>query len=179
MPHPYPTLARHVVRQHLVRRELPMAEAAARELGPEAPLWHEAKACFVSIKTATGELRGCMGTFMPTQPALGREIAANALLAAMKDPRFPPVTLNELDSLQFSVDVLTLPEPVADIATLDPQRFGVIVTKDGHRGLLLPALEGVTTVEQQLSIAASKAGMPGWQGADIQRFEVQRYTEKD
>ena len=97
----------------------------------------------------------------------------------MKDPRFPPVSEDELPELTYSVDVLSEPEKVEDINELDPQRFGVIVRRGGRRGLLLPDLEGITTVEEQLSIAKQKAGIFPDELVEIYRFEVKRYYEKE
>lgn len=173
----YPELARHVVQRYLSGSRENAVHDAISDIGPDAPLWHEAAGCFVSIKTLRGDLRGCMGTIGPTQANLGREIMHNAITAATHDPRFPPMTKDELDGVVFSVDVLGPPEPVQGLDELDPEEWGVIVTKDGRRGLLLPALEGVTSVEQQLGIAAQKAGLPTWKGAEIQRFRVTRYKE--
>lgn len=86
-----------------------------------------------------------------------------------------PVTPDELDELTYSVDVLTTPEPVNDISELDPKRYGVIVTSGGRRGLLLPDLEGVDTVEEQISISMRKAGIRQGEPVSVERFEVIRY----
>ncbi|MGI6327479.1 MAG: AmmeMemoRadiSam system protein A [Dethiobacteria bacterium] len=131
-------------------------------------------AAFVSIKKR-GELRGCIGTISPTKETLAGEIAANAVSAGLRDPRFPPVSEDELPELTYSVDVLSEPEKVADINELDPKRFGVIVRRGGRTGLLLPDLEGVATVEEQLSIAKQKAGIFPDEPVEIYRFEVIRY----
>lgn len=129
---------------------------------------------FVTIKKY-GRLRGCIGTFLPTQENLVQEIARNALAAALNDPRFTPVKPNELQDLEYSVDILSAPEP-ARIEDLDPQKYGVIVSYGNRRGLLLPDLEGVDTVEQQIKIALEKAGIPAQAPYTLERFEVQRYT---
>ncbi len=131
-------------------------------------------AAFVSLKKK-GNLRGCIGTIQPLQENLAAEIAENALGAALRDPRFPPVTATELDELDISVDVLSDPEKVEDISILDPRRYGVIVRTGMRSGLLLPALEGVDTVEQQLEIARRKANIYDDEPAEIYRFEVKRY----
>lgn len=132
--------------------------------------------CFVSLKK-DGQLRGCIGTVAPTRPNLAEEICANAVSAAQRDPRFPPVTKAELPELVYDVDVLSEPEPIADASALDPARYGVIVTADdGRRGLLLPALDGVDTVERQLEIAAKKGGIDlARDHVSLQRFEVVRH----
>lgn len=131
---------------------------------------------FVSLKKK-GELRGCIGTFMPCTPNLHEEIVRNALCAAREDPRFSPVQADELDEIAYSVDVLSEPERVESTADLDPRRYGVLVVKKNRRGLLLPDLEGVDTVEYQLRIAKSKAGIdPSDADVEIYRFTVNRYT---
>ena len=129
---------------------------------------------FVSLKEH-GELRGCIGTFEPTQPNIALEIIHNAISAATRDPRFPQVRSNELTELIYSVDVLTEPESVEETSELDPKRYGVIVESGWKKGLLLPDLEGVDTVEYQLSIAKQKAGIAEEEPVKIYRFEVKRY----
>ena len=101
----------------------------------------------------------------------------NAIAAASQDPRFPALRPEEFDSITLSVDILGTPEPVQDITALDPQKYGVIVSKGNRRGLLLPALEGVDSVEKQLSIATQKGGITSLEGASIERFTVDRYYE--
>lgn len=129
---------------------------------------------FVSLKKH-GRLRGCIGTFEPTRSSLAEEVVRNAIRSCSRDPRFEPVRPDELDELEISVDVLGEPEPVPDASYLDPSRYGVIV-QSGHRlGLLLPDLEGVDTVEEQLDIARSKAGIGRREPVDLLRFEVKRY----
>ncbi len=143
-------------------------------LGPDVP---HAAGCFVSIHVrSTDELRGCIGTIQPTCPSLAEEVIQNAVSASTRDPRFPPITSDELDDLSINVDVLFPPEP-ATVADLDAKRYGVIVTKGMRRGLLLPDLDGVDTPEQQIAIACSKANISHF-GPDVQleRFEVVRHT---
>lgn len=172
--HPYPRLARLTVERLLAGKALP---ASGAEVDADPGLWEGERACFVSIKTLRGDLRGCIGTILPVHPTLDREIVSNAVAASTRDPRFRPMVAAELAGVTFSVDVLTVPEPVADRSTLDPAVWGVIVSKDGLRGVLLPDLEGVDTVEQQLDIAARKAGIWNLNGAEIERFRVNRYRE--
>ena len=147
-------------------------------LSADSPLNYPS-ACFVSIKTEHGELRGCIGTIEPTQPALVEELIANAISAATRDPRFLPVAPAELPHLRFSTDVLYTPEP-ARLEDLDPSIYGVIVTDQAERqrGLLLPAIEGVETIEQQVSIAARKAGLRPDAVLKLYRFRVQRFNEQ-
>ena len=172
--HPCARLARETVTRLLEGRPLP---ASGTEAAP-SELWAERRACFVSIKTRSGALRGCIGTLAPSQRSLDREIIANAVSASTRDPRFPPMTREELPGVLFSVDVLSDPEPVTDLADLDPGEWGVIVSKDGRRGVLLPDLEGVDTVEEQLAIAARKAGIAELRGASVERFRVDRFKER-
>ncbi|MRR11111.1 AMMECR1 domain-containing protein, partial [bacterium] len=94
--------------------------------------------------------------------------------AATGDPRFPPVRPEELSRLDISVDVLQTPEP-ASLADLDPSAYGVIVSCGWKRGLLLPDLEGVDTVEEQVNIACRKAGIGPYEHIELERFSVDRY----
>ncbi len=129
---------------------------------------------FVSLKIR-GMLRGCIGTFQPCEPDVAREIVRNAISAASCDPRFPPVRPDELEHLEYSVDVLTDPERIAVIEDLDPKRYGVIVQAGSRRGLLLPDLDGVDTAQQQVDIARQKACIPAGTPVTLYRFEVKRY----
>jgi AmmeMemoRadiSam system protein A/AmmeMemoRadiSam system protein B len=131
--------------------------------------------CFVSLKTADGLLRGCIGSVEPLEPDLPREVVRNAIDAATTDPRFLPVTPEELSGLVYSVDVLAPPEPIQRLDELDPRRYGVIVQYGPRRGLLLPDIEGVDTVEQQVAIARSKALIAPNDPVALWRFEVKRY----
>ncbi len=122
-----------------------------------------------------GGLRGCIGTFMPTQENIAKEIIRNAIAAATEDPRFPPVREEELPDIEISVDVLSEPEEVDDIEELDPKEYGIIVESRFKRGLLLPDIEGVDTVEEQIEIAKRKAGIYPGEPIKIYRFRVTRY----
>ena len=126
--------------------------------GLPAGMTEQAAGTFVSLH-AHGQLRGCIGTTGPTTESVAWEIVQNAVSACAQDPRFPPVTISELDSLEYSVDVLGRPEPITSPADLDVKRYGVIVSCGSRRGLLLPDLEGVDTVEQQIDIARQKGGI--------------------
>ncbi len=129
---------------------------------------------FVCIKKG-GDLRGCIGTFLPCCENIAAETIRNAIAAATQDPRFMPVSEDELPDLIYSVDVLSPPEKVEDISELDPKKFGVIVTSGQRKGLLLPDLEGVNSVEEQLRITRMKAGIPPHEKVEIFRFRVRRY----
>ena len=130
---------------------------------------------FVSLKK-DGELRGCIGTFAPTKQSIAAEIIANAVSAGTEDPRFWPVTAEELEKLTISVDILSLPERVRNQAELDPKRYGVIVKRGRRSGLLLPDLEGVDRIEDQVAIARDKAGIAACEEVELYRFSVTRYT---
>ncbi|MBH1941912.1 AmmeMemoRadiSam system protein A [Mobilitalea sibirica] len=129
---------------------------------------------FVSLKKH-GSLRGCIGTIAPVTNSVGEEILRNAVSAAVEDPRFAPVGEHELSELVYSVDVLAEPEPISSMEELDVERYGVIVSAGRRRGLLLPNLEGVDTVEQQVSIAKKKAGIYENEEVRLERFEVVRH----
>ncbi|HTX70458.1 MAG TPA: AmmeMemoRadiSam system protein A [Thermoleophilia bacterium] len=144
---------------------------------PDEPFYQRRAACFVTLKMH-GQLRGCIGTLEPAEASLGREIERNAFSSALRDPRFPPVTSEEIDALTCSVDVLSESEPCS-VEDLDPKVYGVIVESGFKRGVLLPALEGVDTVEQQVGIALQKAGIAPDRGFDVRRFRVTRYREGD
>ena len=129
---------------------------------------------FVSLHK-DGNLRGCIGTFLPTTNSIAEEILQNAVSACSRDPRFSPVTASELEEIEISVDVLSEPERIFDIKDLDAKKYGVIVENNGRRGLLLPDLEGVNTPQEQISIAMKKAGIPANEKVALWRFEVIRH----
>lgn len=129
---------------------------------------------FVSIKE-DGRLRGCIGTIRPVESSIGEEIISNAISAASRDYRFSPIEPGELDKLTISVDVLGDTEKIDTQEELDVKRYGVIVTKGRKRGLLLPNLEGVDTVEDQIAIAKRKAGIREEETVQLERFEVVRH----
>ncbi|WP_296560292.1 AmmeMemoRadiSam system protein A [uncultured Acetobacterium sp.] len=147
-------------------------EIAADELGE---LENNQAGVFVSLHKH-GELRGCIGTTGPVTENIAQEIIRNAIEASTYDPRFMPVEEQELIDLEIKVDVLGVPEPVNSVADLDAKKYGVIVEKELHRGLLLPDLDGVNTPEEQLAIAKSKAGIAeGDTDVIVQRFQVIRH----
>jgi AmmeMemoRadiSam system protein A len=123
---------------------------------------------FVSIHKL-GELRGCIGTIEPRKANVAEEIILNAISSAVRDPRFLPITPAELKGLEYSV------EPVKSQDQLDPKRYGVIVEAGFRKGLLLPDLEGVDTVDYQIDICRQKAGIAPTEPVKLYRFEVRRY----
>ena len=171
--HPFVQLAKEAVECYVRAdmatwpRELPLESEVAIERQPPSGV-------FVSIKK-WGDLRGCIGTIEATQMNVAMEIVHNAVAACSRDPRFLPITKEELSHLTYSVDILTEPELVEGPQDLDPGRYGVIVECGMHRGLLLPDLEGVDSVEEQVRIARSKAGIGDEESVRLYRFEVQRY----
>jgi AmmeMemoRadiSam system protein A/AmmeMemoRadiSam system protein B len=169
-----PTLARQVIETFITEGKI--IEAPKHF----SPLLGACAACFVSIKTLKGDLRGCIGTIEPTRSSLGEELIANAISAATRDPRFPPVQQHELPRLRYSVDVLSPAEPTT-AEELDPKVYGVIVEDESglHRGLLLPNLEGIETVNHQIEIASRKAGIPPGSRLKLFRFRAERYGEGD
>ncbi len=170
--HPLVKLAKDTIELYI--REGKLLPVREEELTPEMRMQ---AGVFVSLKVR-GVLRGCIGTFQPCERDVAREVVRNAISAATCDPRFPALRAGELDTIEYSVDVLTPPEKIQDSGTLDPRHYGVIVQAGEHRGLLLPDLEGVDTVEDQISIAMQKAGIPPGTPVELSRFEVKRYHEE-
>lgn len=167
-----PRLAREAVEAFIRSGEiLRLSRKPAGLLAERAP-------CFVSLKTLDGELRGCIGTIEPAKESLAEEIIANAISAAMNDPRFESVSEDELQNLRYSVDVLR-PSEETVFEALDPAVFGVIVEDEtsGRRGLLLPDIPGVENADQQVEIAMRKAGIPRGTPVKLWRFKVDRFRE--
>ena len=166
---PYVRLARSSVESWVTRRKvLPVPE----DLPPE--LLTRRAGAFVSIHK-NGQLRGCIGTISAVEDCLAREIIQNAISASSRDPRFSPITADELKYLEISVDVLGEAEPIDSPDQLDVKRYGVIVSHGRKRGLLLPDLDGVDTVEEQIRIARQKAGIREHETYSLERFEVVRH----
>jgi AmmeMemoRadiSam system protein A len=164
---PVVKLAKEAVESYVREGKMPKP----KELTPEM---RERAGVFVSLHKH-GQLRGCIGTFEPTKGNVAEEIIANAINSSTADPRFPPVTAAELDDLEYSVDILTKPEPVTNINQLDPKEYGVIVESGWKRGLLLPDLEGVDSVEEQIAICRLKAGISASEPVRLYRFQVRRF----
>jgi AmmeMemoRadiSam system protein A len=132
---------------------------------------------FVTLRSADGHLRGCIGTIEPAHSNVAEEIVQNAISAATRDPRFLPVSTGELPDLEYGVDMLSIPEPARGPEDLDPDRYGVIVeTLDGRRrGLLLPRIQGIESVEAQWVAVHSKAGIKPGTPVRVERFTVTRF----
>lgn len=165
--HPLVKLAQEAVETYVKKREVMEPQELTGEMKERAGV-------FVSIKKH-GELRGCIGTFEPTRPDIAHEIIANAIAAATGDPRFDAVVRDELEDLEYSVDILTPPEQVRSTDELDPSRYGLIVESGIRRGLLLPDLYGVNTVGEQVRICKMKAGIAYDEPVNLYRFQVRRY----
>lgn len=159
--------AREVIKAYFEKRE-PIELKNAQDLDVKS-------ACFVTLHNPDNSLRGCIGTIIPVRDSLKTEIKYNAISAAFQDPRFEPLLENELDGLIISVDVLGEPEPVISTDELNPKIYGVIVSSGEKRGVLLPDLGGVDTVDKQLMIAMQKAGIQTGSKIYVERFKVDRF----
>ena len=165
--HPIIELARKAVEKYVRDKVI----ARPRTLTPEMK---QKAGVFVSIHKR-GQIRGCIGTFQPTQSNVAREIVRNAISSATRDHRFSPVTPEELPHLTYKVDILSKPELVSGKSELDPRKYGVLAEYRGKRGLLLPDLEGVNSVDQQIEIASAKGGILPDEPVKLYRFEVRRF----
>lgn len=169
--HPFITLAYRAIETYL---------NTGQYLDPPAPLppdMAEPGAVFVSLHVADGRLRGCRGTITPTQPNLAEAIIHTAVSSATDDPRFPPMTPDELEGLDIKVDVLSPMEPVNDINQLDEKIYGVLIQSGYHRALLLPDIPMVDSVSRQLELVRRKAGLSANEPAQLYRFTVTRYQQ--
>lgn len=165
----YVRLARYTIETFVGTGEFPKMPQGLPE-----ELYHSRAGAFVSLKE-DGRLRGCIGTIQAVRGSLAEEIMHNAVSACSEDPRFSPVEDWEVERLTISVDVLGETEQIASPEELDVARYGVIVTRGTRRGLLLPNLEGVDTIEQQIAIAKQKAGIKAHESVELERFEVIRH----
>jgi len=168
--HPLVFLAKQTVENYIKERKIiSLLEDLPKE-------FLERKAgTFVTIEK-NSELRGCIGTYLPTRENIAEEVIYNAIAAATEDYRFGPIEDKELSSLSYTVYILSEPELVRDIKELDPQKYGIIVKTETKTGLLLPDLEGVDTIEQQLSIACQKGGIdPNQEKFLIYKFTAEKF----
>ena len=167
---PYVRLARETVESWVLDRKTPGVPDWAT-----AEMKQNRAGVFVSIHK-DGKLRGCIGTFLPTRECIAKEIIPNAVSASTRDPRFDPIGPEELKWLEINVDVLSTPKPIGSKEELDVKRYGVIVSSGSRRGLLLPDLDGVDTVDEQVDIARRKAGIREQDPITLERFEVVRHV---
>jgi AmmeMemoRadiSam system protein A len=166
--HPYVSLAKESIHHYLNHHE---------KLSCPSPLSKDLQSrsgAFVSIKKLK-RLRGCIGTLEPSEPNLALEIIENALKAALHDPRFSPVTSEELQDLTYSIDVIRPLEKVSSPADLDPHIYGLVVRSNGNQGVLLPDLEGIDSTEEQIQICRSKGRIPDEVPIEMYRFRVKRF----
>jgi len=172
---PYVKLAKKSIETYLktgkimdVPDDLPK-ETYERKAGVFVTLWKR--------ENGQRKLRGCIGTYLPTRPNIAQEIIKNSLSAALKDPRFVPLTKDELNPISIEVSILSPPQRIKSLDELDPEKYGIIVsTSDGRKGLLLPDIEDVDEVEKQISIAAQKGGIdPARDELIIYKFTVEKY----
>lgn len=167
--HPYVELAKRAISEYVKNKRILKCPT---DLPPDM---QKKAGVFVSLKKH-GQLRGCIGTFIPTEENIYKEIVKNAIAAATEDPRFHPVNEDEIDDIAYSVDVLSEPKKIRDISELDPKLYGIIVVKGYKKGLLLPDLEGVNSIEEQLMITKMKAGIdPSDKDVEIFKFTVERF----
>jgi AmmeMemoRadiSam system protein A len=139
--------------------------------GPPSPV-------FVTLRTGSGALRGCIGSLAASERDLVNETARSAVLAATRDPRFMPVSAPELDALSIEVSVLEPEEPIAGIEELDPKTYGVIVRDGGeNRGLLLPGIDGIDDAATQVDLARRKAGIARGVPLRLSRFRVHKWED--
>jgi len=176
MTHPgldaLPGVAREAIRAFLEGREPRSPVEPRGDLARAAPV-------FVTLRIA-GALRGCMGDLTPRCANLVEETMDRAVTAAIHDPRFAPLTVDELDEATIDVTILGPRTPVVSPDELDPKVFGVDISDGkGRRGVLLPDVEGVDTVEQQLTVVRRKAGIPDGGDVTIRRFRVLKVSDAD
>jgi len=180
--HPLASLAKKTVESYIKERKIiePPANLPKEFLEKKAGV-------FVTI-AKNGQLRGCIGTYLPTCQNVAKEVIQNAISAATQDYRFDSIQKEELSELSFTVYVLNKPEPVKNIKELNPKKFGIIVKEVPFpkeefiekTGLLLPDLEGIDSVEKQISIACQKAGInPLKERFLIYKFTVEKYQQND
>ncbi len=169
---PYVLLAKEAVENYIEERlVIKPSETLPKE-------FFERKAgVFVTIEKDS-HLRGCIGTYLPVRDNIAEEIIHNAIAAAVEDDRFGAIKKTELPRLSYSVYLLNKPERVLDLAELDPKKFGIIVKAGGKSGLLLPDLEGVNTVAEQIAICCQKGGiMLKQENVEIYKFTAEKYEE--
>ena len=166
--HPYVSLARESVGHFLNHHtKLPCPDPLSQDLQART-------GAFVSIKKKR-QLRGCIGTLEPSEANLAVEIIENALKAALHDPRFSPVSVEELEDLSYSVDVLRPLEKISSTSELDPKVYGLVVRSNSKQGVLLPDLEGVDSIADQIRICRDKGKIADDEPLEMYRFRVDRY----
>lgn len=177
----------------LARRAIDEYLTTGKVLNPDnlPPVFHEKRGVFVTLNNRTGSektLRGCIGRPYPVMP-LGEAIIISAINSATEDPRFNPVMLKELNSIEIEITVLTMPfrlsgRPEELPGKIEVGRHGLIVQKGPYSGLLLPqvAVEHGFDAEIFLGQTCMKAGLfpDSWLDTDteVYAFEGQIFQEK-
>lgn len=172
MKNSYVNLAQQAVETYVKKGKI---ISPPKDLNPQ--FFNKKAGVFVTIMNGK-ELRGCIGTYLPTKSNIAQEIIANAIAAATQDFRFNPITSAELAKLSYYVYILEKPTPIRDIKELDPKKYGILVKSEtGKSGLLLPDLEGIDTAEKQLNAVCYKCGViPGQEKMIICKFKAKKYT---
>ena len=166
-----PELAYYSIKKYLIEGKIPVVPSGLPEFSEKSRA-----GVFVSIHKKDGALRGCIGTIFPTRQNIAMEVINNAISAATLDNRFSPISDGEINDLDISVDLLSSPETVTNISELDPKKYGVIVSAvDGRQGVLLPDIEGVDSISEQIKICLQKGGINSSEEIDIKRFTVTRF----
>lgn len=130
---------------------------------------------FVSLHKKNN-LRGCIGTLEATQPNIALEIVVNAISAGLNDPRFEPVTENELPEIDFTIDIINPLEEIHSITDLNPNIYGIYIEKKQNKAMLLPKLEGIDTINKQIDLVLKKAQIKeGIYGCKLFRFTTERH----
>jgi AmmeMemoRadiSam system protein A len=169
MVNPFVDLAYKAIKSYLETGQiLPLPSGLSVEMLQPA-------AVFVSLHLADGRLRGCRGSVAPTEPTLAEAIISTAIASAVDDPRFPPMIISEMAGLQVKVDILSPMEPVIDVGTLNVRTYGILIQSGKRRALLLPDIEMVQSVDQQLTLVRRKAGLSPEEPAQLYRFTVIRH----
>lgn len=173
--HPYVLLARMALEYLVIKKSFLTIKDISEYI--DSYLLNESSGVFVCIKKEN-TVRGCVGTVAPSTNCIAHEIITNSINAGFNDPRFPPISIDELPYLTYTVDIINSPEPICSIHELNINKYGVIVTTKEKRGLLLPNLSSITSEEQQVKIALKKAGIMEYENFQMQRFEVVRYSSQ-
>ncbi len=167
-PHPLVQLARDAIRYHLeFRKSLVVSSDLKSKFSAPTGV-------FVTL-FLNEALRGCVGSLQPQTNTLAQEVVRNAVLAGFNDPRYDPVSKKDIEKLDIHIEAITPSEPVEDLSTLDPEVDGLIVRSGKKQGVLLPAIEGVDTVEQQIKICRSKGKIKSSESVTYFRFRVEQH----
>ncbi len=175
-------LARQAVTYAAQGRRPPVAD-----LSTLPPRLRANGASFVTLYRPGQELRGCIGTIEAHIP-LAHDVQQNAVSSALRDPRFPPLTADELDGLEIELSILTPPRrlnfdgPDDLLSKIRPGIDGIIIQKGWHRATLLPSVwEKIPDPIDFLTMLCLKAGLPGdaWRdpGMEVYVYQAQKVTE--